>query len=80
MNTKQKIRELLLSSEDGMTIKQICQRLDREYHNISKLVKTMPDAYIDRYREWQTNCYEAIWCVVEVPANCPKPERKKESE
>jgi hypothetical protein len=40
------------------------------------VLRSMPDAYIDR---WQTRgdkkYLSAVWCVVEVPEHCPRPEK-----
>ena len=38
----------------------------------------MPDVYIDRWHvAKQQKREEAVWVAVEVPENCPRPERKK---
>ena len=34
----------------------------------------MPDSYIDRWTGPHRGQWAAVWCVVEVPENCPKPD------
>ena len=72
------IRELLRNSEDGSTVAELSLDLKAKTTSIySALTRSMPDAYIDRWTEaGQGKPYEAIWCVVVPPENCPKPTRK----
>ena len=71
------IREILRDEEDGCTIAELADRLDAKKMSIAAAVTRMPDTYIDRWTEaGQQRPYEAIWCVVVPPENCPKPERK----
>jgi hypothetical protein len=37
----------------------------------------MPDTYIDRWAEPKRGQYVAIWCVLKVPADCPKPRKRR---
>ena len=71
------VRAALRQCPDGLTTAQIHAITQAPQHTISNLLRTMPDAYIDR---WQTrgtqNYMSAVWCVVVPPPNCPKPERK----
>lgn len=76
----QDIRKLLREYPDGLTTYQITDRLKISCPDtVQNCLKNMPDAYIDRWIKTH-GCrgqYSAIWCVVEVPENCPKPNNKR---
>lgn len=68
-----KIRELLRQNSDGLTASEIVVALSAKHKtHINHVLRQMPDTYIDR---WMPTGYSpaAVWCVVEVPENCPKP-------
>jgi|694.fasta_scaffold02316_2 hypothetical protein len=71
----QKIRELLAGS-DGLTVKQIQWSLQIDVRTLNKSIKSMGDAYIDRWTGPHRGQWAAVWCVVEVPQHCPKPDEK----
>lgn len=71
----QKIRVLLLGS-DGLTTKQLQYRLEVDQRTLCKSLKSMPDAYIDRWTGPHRGQWAAVWCVVNVPEDCPKPDEK----
>ena len=74
MNTHhQKIRDLLKGS-DGLTTKQLQYRLEVDQRTLCKSLKSMPDSYIDRWTGPHRGQWAAVWCVVEVPEDCPKPD------
>jgi hypothetical protein len=76
MNTHhQKIRDQLKGS-DGLTTKQLQYRLEVDQRTLCKALKSMPDAYIDRWTGPHRGQWAAVWCVVEVPEDCPKPDEK----
>ena len=76
MNTHhQKIRDLLKNS-DGLTTKQLQYRLEVDQRTLCKSLKSMPDSYIDRWSGPHRGQWAAVWCVVEVPEDCPKPDEK----
>ena len=76
MNTHhQKIRDLLKNSE-GLTTRQLQYRLEVDQRTLCKSLKSMPDAYIDRWSGPHRGQWAAVWCVVEVPQDCPKPDEK----
>ncbi len=76
--TTQSVRELLINNPDGMDVYTIANNLNREPHNVRRLLKTMPDAYIDRWTHYGgTGMPSAIWCVVVPPENCPRPDAKR---
>jgi len=72
------IRELLKINADGMDVGTIANTLNREPENVRRILKTMPDAYIDRWTRFGgIGKPSAIWCVVVPPENCPRPDAKK---
>jgi hypothetical protein len=74
MNTHhQKIRDLLKDSE-GLTTRQLQYRLEVDQRTLCKSLKSMPDSYIDRWTGPYRGQWAAVWCVVEVPEDCPKPD------
>lgn len=73
----QSIRELLRKNPDGMDVGTIANTVQREPENVRRLLKLMPDAYIDRWTRFGgVGRPSAIWCVVVPPENCPQPETK----
>lgn len=74
-----KTRELLRQNPDGLTARQIDDAFD--YGNLPhvyRILKSMPDAYIDRWLQ-KGKRYTAVWCVVVPPENCPRPDKKKKA-
>jgi hypothetical protein len=68
-----KIRNLLQAS-DGMTTRQLALCIDSGTQDITRALKAMPDAYVDRWTGPERGQWAAVWCVVDVPEDCPKPE------
>jgi len=72
------IRELLKKHSDGLTVNEICSFTGIRDSNVLRSLKSMPDVYIDRWHiSKQQKREQAVWCAVEVPEHCPRPERKK---
>ena len=69
----QAIREVLLESEDGMTIQQIADKLDCGYKSIQKTIKVIWGVYIDRWAVPKRGQFAAVYMCVEVPAHAPHP-------
>ena len=67
---------LLQQSEDGLTISEIAEQTKIHRGSINRVLTQMADAYIDRWTENKKQ-WTAVWCVIVVPENCPKPERRK---
>jgi hypothetical protein len=68
------IRELLKAwPGDGLTIPEIATRLNVRKDTITNCLAAMPDAYIDRWDGPVRGQWVAVWMVVEVPENCPRP-------
>lgn len=74
------IRALLKKYDDGLTAKEISAILDKKTDSVRNALQAMPDVYIDRWLEAKQGMREqAVWCVITVPENCPKPEKKSET-
>ena len=73
----EKLRAILRNEEDGSTVAELALRLDARKVSIASALTRMPDTYVDRWTEAsQSRPYEAVWCIVTPPENCPKPTRK----
>ena len=71
------VRKVLRDSEDGLTVKQIMDLSQVHTDSLSRILQTMPDAYIDRWSGPTQGQYSAVWCVVVPPENCPRPTREE---
>jgi hypothetical protein len=76
------VRAALRAAPDGLTVAEILEqvpRLDKDY--VSKILNSMPDAYIDRWVSiYGGRWFRAVWCVVVPPEDCPRPHRRNEPE
>ena len=72
-SSHQRIRDYLKDS-DGLTTRQLQFRLGIEQRTICKALKAMPDTYVDRWTGPHRGQWAAVWCVVDVPEDCPKPD------
>ncbi len=70
------VRSILRQADDGMTISQITQAAGVDRVHCWRILRNMPDAYIDRWIR-HTSTYESVWAVVIPPENCPKPKKEK---
>jgi len=74
------VREVLRAHPDGLTCAQINEIIKAPEGRILAVLKSMPDAYIDRWQYRGTKKYiSSVWCVVEVPENCPKPNQHEKT-
>jgi len=72
-----KIRQLLHQYQDGLTTKEISERLEKKHDTIYAALQNMPDTYIDRWLEAEQQLPpQAVWCAVVPPEDCPKPRPK----
>ena len=70
------VRRLLRSVSDGLTLNEIAERTGCSYRSVHRAVQGMPDIYIDRWQAPEgAYPYQAVWCVVTPPENCPHPTR-----
>jgi len=67
------VRKVLRDSADGLTVKEIVDLTQIDKDPLSRILQTMPDAYIDRWSGPTRGQYSAVWCVVVPPENCPHP-------
>lgn len=78
MSTAEIIRATLRKHNDGLTLIEIAEQSGSPYRNVHRVINNMADAYIDRWQSPASSCpYQAVWCVVEVPENCPHPTKEK---
>jgi hypothetical protein len=68
------IRVALRGVPEGMTVEELSDLMDRPRENVRKVLKAMPDTYIDRWELAPKRQYKAVWCIVVPPENCPRPE------
>jgi hypothetical protein len=69
------VRVTLRGIPDGITLEDLSELLNRSKYNVRKVLKNMPDVYIDRWEVAPRGQYKAVWCIVVPPIDCPKPER-----
>lgn len=72
------IRKALNDKPDGLTIPEIAHLTGVKNSAVNGALKSMPDAYIDRWvrRGGEGITYRPVWCCVTVPTNCPHPEKE----
>lgn len=72
------IRQILNNSDDGLTITEIKEHLPHipTKKSIRKAISFMPDVYIDRWKDPVRGQYQAVFCVVRKPIDCPHPKER----
>jgi hypothetical protein len=73
----QAIRDLLLTSEDGMTVNEIAIHFDATTKTICKTLKTVWGVYIDRWASSNRGQYAAVYMCVKTPENAPHPKERE---
>lgn len=76
------IRALLRKHHDGLRTPDIARAIGVDASSVLKALRSMPDAYIDRWQMRNPDVYgdvprgrtAAVWCVVVPPDDCPRPE------
>jgi hypothetical protein len=69
------IRDLLKQYPDGLKSSDISMLTGISNRSINKSLESVFGVYIDRWEKSEyRNNLAAIWVIVEVPENCPKPE------
>jgi hypothetical protein len=69
-----KVRALLRAHPDGLTQRAIAEGVPGLRIDVARnTLINMPDAYIDRWADPVRGQWQAVWCVVVPPDNCPKP-------
>jgi hypothetical protein len=68
------IRELLKQHPDGLKSSDISKITGIDQRVVNKALESVFGVYIDRWEKaTRRNTLAAIWVVVDVPENCPKP-------
>jgi hypothetical protein len=73
------IRMVLQKYPDGLTLTEIIERIEKDRSAVTRALKEMPDAYIDRWMPYKgsgPSPWQPVWCVIVAPENCPKPTEK----
>lgn len=69
------IREVLQQHPDGLKSSDISMLTGISNRSVNKSLESVFGVYIDRWEKSEyRNNLAAIWVVVDVPDNCPKPE------
>ena len=69
------LRELLRCFSDGLTTREMAPLCGRPASTARFALANMPDVYIDRWVKVEGR-WQAVWCAVVPPDNCPHPTRK----
>ena len=68
------IRDTLKQHPDGLKSSDISRLTGIDYRSVNKSLESVFGVYIDRWeKSTHRNTLAAIWVVVDVPENCPKP-------
>jgi hypothetical protein len=80
-----RLRGILRSEDyrDGVNVHSLSILTDSDSDSVGKSLRTMPDAYIDRWELHRISPgpgrrYTPVWCVVVPPENCPPPSPQQE--
>lgn len=68
-----KIRDLLLASEDGLTVNEIAEHFACDPNTLYNTMKMVWGVYIDRWAAPNRGQYTAVYACVEVPEDAPHP-------
>jgi len=74
--TERQVRDLLRANLDGLTLREINAVMQRQEENLRRVLRSMPDTYIDRWLERDSKP-AAVWCIVVPPEDCPQPPKRK---
>lgn len=73
---RREVRAVLQANPDGMIMSEIAPLIDRPYASIYHALHEMVGSYIDRwYQPGPGRAYKAVWCVADIPEDCPRPDR-----
>ena len=70
------LRAILRGHPDGLTPTALADMTGRDRANVRTYLAKMPDTYIDRWEGPHRGQYNAVWCVVIPPDNCPHPTKE----
>jgi hypothetical protein len=72
------VRDVLRAAPDGLTASEIANNTGHDADWINSTLHRMADTYIDRWKPSRGSLgHAAVWCLVEVPENCPRPLTQK---
>jgi hypothetical protein len=73
------VRVALRAAPDGLTVAEIVEAVGTDRAHTGRILKMMPDSYIDRWvvSEAGERWWQAVWCVIVPPENCPRPTIRK---
>jgi len=71
------IRALLHQNPDGLMVSEIAKALGVKNDSIKVALRAMVDTYVDRWVKLRSAPMAAVWCAVEIPPNCPRPDDTK---
>lgn len=73
MTRRATVSAVLRRYADGRTSRQIADETGLEQKHVIGALRNIPTAYIDR---WVVDHgIFAVWCIVEIPDNCPRPDK-----
>ena len=72
------VRKLLKQHPFGVSTKDIGTTLGIRQNTIYKVLAKMHDCYIDRWATPNRGQYIAVWCIADIPENCPYPTPRKD--
>lgn len=68
------IRDLLKRHPDGLKSSEIAKLTGIDNRSVNKSLESVFGVYVDRWEKaTYRNTLAAVWVVVDVPENCPKP-------
>ena len=68
------LREILLQHEEGLTASEIAKYANMQSDNVTQLIKSMVDVYIDRWTKPKKGVkYVPVYIAIKIPENCPAP-------
>lgn len=70
---QQALRKLLRRYPDGLTTAQVAELSSFDSSDVRRSLAAMPDVFVDRWVPGKRGQYMKVWCIVDVPANCPHP-------
>jgi hypothetical protein len=72
------VRDALRAAPDGLTAVEVAAAVGHDASHINSTLKRMDDTYIDRWKPSRGSLgYAAVWCVADVPEDCPRPLTQK---
>ena len=77
MSPRDQLRQALKDFPDGATNADLAKATGLAHSQVSKSMKAIPEAYIDRWIPSSApEGYSPIWVLIPIPENCPKPTAK----